>query len=193
MIGSFSWNAVQDAYWLTSALWYSSLVLSILAFIQSAQEVAVLQLLGQPPTLADSTSKNRSDIQHYLPLMLSRVPQQGLNAECLDDRDRIGKWRPRWKMVFTWQCPMMFLAYSTLFFFAGLTIFVCTPLIRGYSWNTGANVAMFYLATLAIAGGTFIFTSFWIYHYVDLEHEFGDMNELETIPAQSAQGGLRGL
>ena len=105
----------------------------------------------------------------------------------------------------------MFLAYSTLFFFAGMTIFVCTPLIRGYSWNTGANVsdlrvrpalydlliclkvAMFYLATLAVAGGTFMFTTFWIYHYLDLEHEFKDMTELETVAAQSAQGGLRGL
>ena len=52
---------------------------------------------------------------------------------------------------------------------------------------------MFYLATIAIAGGTFIFTTFWIYHYVDLEHEFEDMTELETAAGQSAHGGLRGL
>ena len=58
---------------------------------------------------------------------------------------------------------------------------------------TPLKVAMFYLATLAIAGGTFIFTTFWIYHYVDLEHEFEDLNELETVAVQSAQGGLRGL
>ena len=55
------------------------------------------------------------------------------------------------------------------------------------------KVAMFYLATLAVAGGTFMFTTFWIYHYLDLEHEFKDMTELETVAAQSAQGGLRGL
>ena len=52
---------------------------------------------------------------------------------------------------------------------------------------------MFYLATIAIAGCPFMFTSFWIYHYVDLEHEFEDMTELETVAVQSAHGGLRGL
>ena len=56
---------------------------------------------------------------------------------------------------------------------------------------TPLEVAMFYLATIAIAGGTFMFCSFWIYHYVDLEHEFEDMTELETVAAQSAQGDLR--
>ena len=52
---------------------------------------------------------------------------------------------------------------------------------------------MFYLATIAIAGGIFVFTSFWIYHFVDLDHEFEDLTELETVAAQSEQGGLRGL
>ena len=39
---------------------------------------------------------------------------------------------------------------------------------------------MIYLATLAVAGGVFMFCSFWIYHYVDLDHGSGDLTELET-------------
>ena len=39
---------------------------------------------------------------------------------------------------------------------------------------------MIYLTITAIAGGTFVFCSFWVYHYVDLEHEAEDMAETET-------------
>lgn len=34
----------------------------------------------------------------------------------------------RWNMVFTWQAPMMLLAYSVVAFLVGLTVYVCTPL-----------------------------------------------------------------
>ena len=34
----------------------------------------------------------------------------------------------RWHMVFTWQAPMMLMAYSVVAFLVGLTVFVCTPL-----------------------------------------------------------------
>ena len=33
------------------------------------------------------------------------------------------------------------------------------------------QVAVVYLATGGIAGGIFVFASFWIYHYVDLDHD----------------------
>ena len=33
---------------------------------------------------------------------------------------------------------------------------------------------MVYLATSAFAGAIFMFASFWIYHYVDLDHESGE-------------------
>lgn len=90
----------------------------------------------------------------------------------------------------------MFLSYSVCLFLAGLTLFVCTPLIRGDEWNTGSNVsfkrfadavvliemqiAVVYLATAAFAGAIFMFASFWIYHYVDLDQESRDAVEPET-------------
>lgn len=39
---------------------------------------------------------------------------------------------------------------------------------------------MVYLATTAVAGSVFMFCSFWIYHYVDLDYGSGDMTKLET-------------
>ena len=142
VIGSFSWNTLSDAYWLTSAFWYSSLILSILALLLAAQQLAVLQLLGRPnrQPLNDDRSAEKTDIDRYLPMMLSELPQPYTASERLDTRERIRKWKPRWKMIFTWQCPIMFMSYSVLLFMAGLTILVCTPLVREKEWNTGSNV-----------------------------------------------------
>ena len=61
-----------------------------------------------------------------------------------DEGGDLGEWRPRWKMVFIWQCPAMFMSYSVCFFLAGLTLFVCTPLIRGDPWDTGSDVSAFF-------------------------------------------------
>lgn len=91
MIGSFSWNAILTAYWLTSAFWYSSLILSILGIILSAQQVAVLQLLGQPLSRGNDTLNSKADVRRYLPLMLTQVSQQTLNVESLDDGDVLGE------------------------------------------------------------------------------------------------------
>lgn len=34
----------------------------------------------------------------------------------------------RWNMVFTWQAPMMLLAYSVIAFLMGVTVYITTPL-----------------------------------------------------------------
>ncbi len=34
---------------------------------------------------------------------------------------------------------------------------------------TNSQIAVIYLATGGIAGGIFVFASFWIFHYVDLD------------------------
>ena len=58
-------------------------------------------------------------------------------------RKSLGVWRPRLEIVFIWQCPIIFMSYSVCLFLAGLTILVCTPLIRGGEWNTDANVSFY--------------------------------------------------
>ena len=145
-IGSFSWSAIADAYWLASALWYSSLVLSIVGLLLAAQQVAVLQLLGKPPpTPGHRDFSEKDSLRRFLPLILTERRahrrRRRSRSNSANDENSTGEWRPRWKMVFIWQCPSMFLAYSICFFLAGLTLFVCTPLIRGEKWDTGSNVS----------------------------------------------------
>lgn len=146
-------------------------------------------------------------VRNYLPLMLTEVKRSG-RALRLESED-IGVWKPRWKMVFTWQCPIMSMAYSVCFFLAGLTIFVCTPLIRRKPWGTESNVsclpicniiqkasrlltdqkiAVVYLSVSAIAGGTLMFCSFWIYHYIDLEDDDKEGDDIEPTRFMLSKG-----
>lgn len=88
-------------------------------------------------------------MRHFLPLILSEMQRpaessssrRAESAASWDGDPIVGEWRPRWKMVFVWQCPSMFLSYSVWLFLAGLTLFVCTPLIRGDTWNSASDVA----------------------------------------------------
>lgn len=176
VIGSFSWNAVSDSYWLASAFWYCSLVLSILALLTSAQQLSVLEVLDVRQN-AGKPTPSKLAIRRYLPLMLTELPRP--RSQPFYDEGSVGQWRPRWKMVFTWQCSIMFLSYSICFYLAGLTIFICTPLIRKQMWNTNSNTAVIYLITSGIAGAAFVFCSFWVYHYVDLEDDLEEFSETE--------------
>jgi hypothetical protein len=129
VIGAFSWTTIEEAHWLTHGFWHASLLLSILGILLSASQVAVLHLLGPLPP-SNNPVRVQEAIDRYRPLLLSNVP------------DSHGNKGPRKKMVFTWQCPMMFMSYSVCGFLAGLTILVCTPLIRrDGKWNAGCNVS----------------------------------------------------
>lgn len=41
------------------------------------------------------------------------------------------------------------------------------------------QIATVYLVVATLAGTIFTFCSFWVYHYIDLETDFGDTNEDE--------------
>ena len=83
----------------------------------------------------------KMDVSRFLPLMVTEEPQHLILTEMQRDGRSIRKCRPRWKMVFIWQCPIMFMAYSVCLYLVGLLIYVCTPLIRGNGWNSGSNVS----------------------------------------------------
>ncbi|KAF2471779.1 uncharacterized protein BDR25DRAFT_285382 [Lindgomyces ingoldianus] len=174
VIGAFSWNTVVDAYWLAHALWHGSLVLSILGILLAAQQIAILYALGPLPRV---TKPDQADaaIQRYSPLLLSKASKQIFQVESQSKKSV----QPRKKMVFIWQCPMMLMSYSVTAFLAGLTILVCTPLIRRDEWNSGCNIAVMYLTISAISSAAFLFCSFWIFHYVDLEFATSDEEDEE--------------
>lgn len=41
------------------------------------------------------------------------------------------------------------------------------------------EIAVIYLGVAVLAAAVFVFCSFWVYHYVDLEHEFDDSIEFD--------------
>ena len=190
--GSFSWGGFGDSYWLAAALWYCSLLLSVLGMLTASTHIAVLDILGLPhPTgniKKSEESSARRNVRRFLPVMLSEVkrannsvarskgrndvrrapseneqkveshiaranhdvesnlargtdainPNSAMNDDDADLSNAwvgndVGLWQPRWKMIFVWQCPTMFLSYSVCFYLIGLTIFVCSPLIQGDS------------------------------------------------------------
>lgn len=144
MIGAFSWNPVQGAYWLASAFWYCSLILSVLGLLLSAQQTVVLNLLGEPRKYTSSRAAV-ADIRRYLPMILTEISPRDSEPDAHVNEHGIGVWKLRNKMIFTWQCPVMFMSYSVCLFLAGLTLLVCTPLIRRDDWSSESNVRTRYI------------------------------------------------
>lgn len=73
-------------------------MLSILGLLLAAQQIAVLQLLGKPPTQADRGYSEKEVVRRFLPLMLTEVRTQG-RAQTLyvtetpsENGDHDGKW-----------------------------------------------------------------------------------------------------
>lgn len=118
-----------------------------------------MHLLGPVLVTGQPVTANLDALKRYYPLLLSPT------------NDAAGPtYVPRKKMVLTWQAPVMFMSYSVCAFLVGLTILVITPLIRdARTWGTGHNVAVMYLIVFGLAVGVFVFSSFWVFHYVDLD------------------------
>lgn len=100
----------------------------------------MLQLLDADDAYGEPGA-TKMEVSRYLPLMVTEEPQNLIPGEMQRDGRAIRKYRPRWKMVFIWQCPIMFMAYSVCLYLGGLLIYVCTPLIRGNGWDSGSNVS----------------------------------------------------
>jgi len=139
VIGCFSWGPIVDEYWLGPAFWYTILVLSILAILLSSSQAFLFNALKEPSV---------EDYQHYLPLIVATLDNSPhVNEELTSPNEsRLPMdtlFVPKWKMMFTWQCPMMFMAYSVISFLGGLTIYVCTPLFNG-EFSTDRGKASFH-------------------------------------------------
>jgi len=140
VIGSFSWNTVANSYWLASAFWYCCLVLAISGILTSAQQITVLSIMDKIPHKIDSPDAIDS-IRHFLPIFLTEIQPPPIGTEAELSINRIGIWRPKWKMIFLWQYPQMLMSYSVILFLAGLTVLVCTPLIKKQPWGPESNVS----------------------------------------------------
>lgn len=54
---------------------------------------------------------------------------------------RTGELKPRLKMLYVWQEPLMMLGYAVIFFLAGLMSHVFSPIAMHPSWNDDAKVS----------------------------------------------------
>lgn len=146
-------------FWLGPACWYSSLVLSLFSVLLSSSEAFVFASIRDSPgkmgwkkQLAMALhEKGKDDINRSLPTMPRlAAPRQSSEVnhelpaiaqiETEEQEPRI-EVDVRWNMVFTWQAPMMLMSYSVLFFLAGLSIFVLTPLYDGRAFDGDARVS----------------------------------------------------
>ena len=137
VIGCFSWATAVNEYWLGPAFWYSSLVLSILAILLSSSQAFIFNALSEPTV---------EDYHNYLKLIITTSNENPSVNEELSVRNepRLSTnttFVPKWKMMFTWQCPMMFMAYSVCFYLGGLAIYVCTPLFNGEISSSGGKAS----------------------------------------------------
>jgi hypothetical protein len=110
------------------------MLLCFLGILLASQQISVLEILGDIPSSSDDAHRDEV-LSNYRPMLIDRLrePQETMG------RLQVG-WRPKWAMVFIWQCPMMFMSYSFSLFILGLTMFVCTPLIQRQKWGPDSDV-----------------------------------------------------
>jgi hypothetical protein len=138
----------MGGYWLGPALWYSSLVLSILAILLSSSQAFIFTSLNEPTAELHSNG----DYRRYLALIMD-IPRLSVARSGEDSgNQRASAFKPRWKMVFTWQSPMMFMAYGVGFFLLGLTLYVCAPFFNGEVWTAGVKVSLISVLYFLVAG-----------------------------------------
>ena len=104
---------------------------SVCGILIAAQQLSLLTLIGELPPEAQAPAPR--DIRRHLNLLLKK--QQSEPGDGARE-----SWRLSWNSIFTWQCPMMFIGYSFLFYFVGLTVVVCTPLINREEWGPSIYV-----------------------------------------------------
>ena len=114
---------------------------SVCGILIAAQQVSLLMLIGELPENPAETS-SKSLRRHLGQILVERPIRRGSSVEAT--RENRMQWSISWRLIFAWQCPMMFFGYSTLLYFIGLTVIVCTPLIQE---KTGPTVKVGVLAT----------------------------------------------
>lgn len=92
---------------------------------------------------------SKGDLEDFRsPQRPSRPPDKMNSNGLSDDQGRNEEANPiihvhiKWNMVFTWQAPMMLMAYSAFSFIAGLAIYILTPLYDGREFDGSSKVCL---------------------------------------------------
>ncbi len=106
---------------------------SVVGIVMAAQQQSLLTLIGDLPDSEQATTATA--IKRHLSQILAHVPA---------DREAVGdsrRWVLSWKRVFIWQCPLMYVAYAIVYFFIGLSVVVCSPLVF-QPWGPNSYVSL---------------------------------------------------
>ncbi|KAK3376798.1 hypothetical protein B0T24DRAFT_229707 [Lasiosphaeria ovina] len=160
---SFSWGNVATSHWVGPAFWYAALTTSVFGIFLAAQQLSLLSLMGELPE--DHAATSARVMTRHLGQVLGRAKRKGAGAATGDgeaagqDLSYTDGWVLNWRLIFNWQCPMMFIAYSTLFYMVGLTVVACTPLLTEEWGNTDTYVSVAYLVSLGLSLALFALCS----------------------------------
>lgn len=114
---------------------------SVCSILLAAQQISLLALIGELPVEANACSAHQ--MRRQINQLLAEDPMRPRATADLESisSERMLEWKVSWKLIFTWQCPIMFIGYSTLMYFIGLVVIVCTPLIHREEWGPGIWVS----------------------------------------------------
>ncbi|KAK3690092.1 hypothetical protein B0T22DRAFT_462978 [Podospora appendiculata] len=186
---SFSWPNVADSHWVGPAFWYASLSTSICGIFLSAQQLTLLSLIGDLPE-GPNTPSAAMMRRHLSQILYEKKGPRG-STPADGEAATVGsgsQWVLSWRQVFAWQCPMMFIAYSTVFYMVGLTVVVCTPLIWE-DWGPNSYMAVAYIASMGLSWGLFAFCSLGGYRKISLH----DSEDDEDQEAENFRAGTRDI
>lgn len=76
------------------------------------------------------------------------------------------QWALSSRRTFVWQCSIMLIAYSTVFYMVGLSVVVCTPVLENRKWDSASYMAVVYIVSLGLSVVLFGFCSYGAYDYI---------------------------
>lgn len=125
---SFSWNVIEQSFWLGPATWYATLMWSVFGILVAAQQMSMLYSVGDLPK--DHAVVPTETLRRHLFQFLVEVPvsRRSFTLTRMDRERPRPKWQLSWKSIFIWQLPLMAFGYAFLLYIIGLTVVVCTPL-----------------------------------------------------------------
>lgn len=143
---AFTWPSIENSPAATPALWYSSLIFSIVSILSAMQQGNLLYKLT-----------SRSNGLRRLQAMLRSNRQVG------------GKWQESKGQHFVWQTPLMLLNFSFWLFLIGLMIMVFNAAVASKEGLGGREVKIAFVFGFAavFSIGSFLFSMVDLYKEAD--------------------------
>ncbi|KAF2166951.1 hypothetical protein M409DRAFT_54712 [Zasmidium cellare ATCC 36951] len=144
------WPATQTGHWSAAALFYSSILLSLVAIVSGSQQLLLLPREKPQSLFAQSSSTRNLAQQHILEEGLvgdvhaeaeeRAYLEKVVEVMCIRRRED----RPNNLQVFALQMPLMLLSLAVVMFLAGICSVVFAPLARDLAWNGDAKTAVMF-------------------------------------------------